>query len=91
MAKPLEPPKPKPAKPAKGKQAPAPNEAAAQAAAAAAAPTAGTQSSGIGGGKAGPATLRVGEGETRQIVGPDGAKKSVRIVAPTLGPDIVPQ
>ncbi|MEJ1936969.1 DUF2865 domain-containing protein, partial [Nostoc sp. NIES-2111] len=86
MAKPLEPPKPKPAKTPKGKQPPAaqaalPNESAAQAAAAAAAPTAGTQSSGIGGAAKGPATLRVGEGETRQIVQPDGSKKSVRIVA----------
>lgn len=97
MAKPLEPPKPKPPRAQKGKQpavpppVPGQTETAAQAAAAAAAPTAGTQSSGIGRAAAGPATLRVGEGETRQVVRPDGSKKSVRIVAPTLGPDIVPQ
>jgi hypothetical protein len=99
MAKPLDPPKPKPQKAQKGKQQPAPaaataagqSETAAQAAAAAAAPTAGTQSSGIGRAAGGPATLRVGEGETRQVVRPDGSKKAVRIVAPTLGPDIVPQ
>jgi hypothetical protein len=84
------PPKP-PAKGAKpvanaAAQAAAQTQQAAQAAAQV--PTAGTESSGIGGsGKVGEKTVTTGQGETRVVATPSG-KKTVRIVAPTIGPTL---
>ncbi|MFO1148920.1 MAG: DUF2865 domain-containing protein [Alsobacter sp.] len=77
---------------AKGKAA-AQTAAAAQApppptVAAAQVPTAGSESSGIGGsGTTRDKTVGEGQGETRMVATPQG-KKTVRIVAPTLGPTI---
>jgi hypothetical protein len=85
-AKPAPPPKP----PAKGaKNAPAPALATVQAAQTAAqVPTAGSETSGIGGsGTLGDKTMSVRQGETRVVTTPEG-KKTVRIVAPTLGPTL---
>jgi hypothetical protein len=56
-----------------------------EAKAAAQAPTASAESAGIS-----PGTVRggksygIGEGELRDVVGPDGVKRQVRVVGPTL-------
>lgn len=85
--------KPAPAKAAaKGKQAATPAAlpgAAPGAVAIAPVPTAGTESSGIGGsGTTKDKTLTETQGEKRTVATPDG-KKTVRVVAPTLGPALL--
>jgi hypothetical protein len=85
--------KPPPAgKAAKGKPgvatAAAPRAPLSPAVAAAQVPTAGSESSGIGGsGTTRDKTVAEGQGETRTVATPQG-KKTVRIVAPTLGPAV---
>lgn len=67
----------------------APAAAANPAAPLASVPTAGSESSGIGGsGTTGSTTLGEKQGEQREVTTPTG-KKTVRIVAPTLGPALV--
>jgi hypothetical protein len=58
---------------------------AAEAAAAAQVPTAGRESAGISQGdtKNG-ATIGAGQGEIREVMGPDGIKRKIRIIGPTL-------
>jgi hypothetical protein len=58
---------------------------ASEAAAAAQVPTAGRESAGIGQGdtKRGP-TIGAGQGEIREMTGPDGIKRKIRIIEPTL-------
>ena len=60
-------------------------QSAAEGALGAQAPTSGGDSAGIASG-AGSSTpiVRTGEGQIRQITGPDGAKRNVRIIAPAL-------
>jgi Protein of unknown function (DUF2865) len=81
--------RPKEAKAPRGKPEGAPKKpaedlTALEAKAAAQAPTAGTDSAGIGGSVRGAKSYGVGEGETREITGPDGVKRQVRVVGPTL-------
>ena len=82
--------RPKEAKPPRGKpeiaaKKPGDDLTAIEAQAAAQAPTASGESAGIS-----PGTLRagksygLGEGEVRDVVGPDGVKRQVRVVGPTL-------
>ncbi len=83
--------KPPPGKTAKGKTAvaaAAPAPAPSPAAATAQVPTAGSESSGIGGsGTTRDKTVAEGQGEKLTVATPQG-KKTVRIVAPTLGPAV---
>lgn len=86
--------KPRLATPRRGKQPPVPAVAAAAPAAVSveAVPTAGTESAGIGPQNAGSGdTLRQGGGTQREITGPNGEKKTIRIVAPNLSPQHVTQ
>jgi hypothetical protein len=74
---------PAPAKPADS--APADDPTAAEGAVAAQVQAEGKESAGISVGNAvGGSAFGTGQGETREIVGPDGVKRRVRIIAPTL-------
>jgi hypothetical protein len=80
--------RPKEAKPhAKAEPAKKPVEdlSAIEAQAAAQAPTASGESAGISPGTVrGSKSYGIGEGEMRDVVGPDGIKRQVRVVGPTL-------
>ncbi len=52
------------------------------------APTASTESSGIASGGGGGRTVGAGQGERREVVTPGGERRSVRVVAPGLSPQV---